>query len=87
MKEVHKFQVAIVANSIVIKISVETTLINVWKRIFRVYIVSTLMVARAHRYSNTIGSYTCSCRTGYSLAANRHSHQGTAHTFHQPSTI
>ena len=30
----------------------------------------------AHNCTNTIGSYTCSCRMGFSLAANRHSCEG-----------
>ena len=38
-----------------------------------------------HNCSNTIGSYECSCRTGYSLAANRRSCEGMVYTFHQLS--
>ncbi|MGJ8945981.1 calcium-binding EGF-like domain-containing protein, partial [Salmonella enterica subsp. enterica serovar Kentucky] len=30
----------------------------------------------AHICTNTIGSYTCSCRTGYSLATDRHLCEG-----------
>jgi hypothetical protein len=30
-----------------------------------------------HICTNTIGSYTCSCRTGYRLSSNGHSCQGT----------
>ncbi|MCG8621971.1 MAG: hypothetical protein MJE68_08265 [Proteobacteria bacterium] len=32
-----------------------------------------------HNCVNTIGSYTCSCRTGYSLEANRRSCEGMVH--------